>query len=266
MMAHLNWDPFGSRDKFVAMWTSSGIPTLGASADAGYRAVFATIRRAVVGRTLKVDISEGRPLTLSITKMDSDLELLGLAVGQFGDVAVEANDIGWDGYRCAHAAATLRNLHFRPSTQSLVAAPVELNIQLPSDLVESLLGRTVSNVGGTIGADAIARLHWRRHPGWGHLEVDIDVRAAAVRLKPRALVVRQRRWTLPAWIPAYTLAMPDLPLGLVVKSLVPRPCSLLVSAVLPEWRTSLPSQRLEDIVSQYGPGGVLDLARSTWRI
>ena len=260
------WDPFGSRDRFASMWSSAGMPTVSSGAAAGYRALFTTIRRLVVGKTLAVEVHGGQ-LNLAITKMDSELEFLGLTVGQFGDVTIAADDVGWGDYRCEHAAAVLRNLHFRPSTQSLVAAPVELRLELASALVETLVRRTTSHLTGDIGADGVARLRVARHLGLGHLEVDVSVRGAVVRLTPRAVVMRGRRWLLPRRMPAYPLTLPDLPGGLLITAVTAQPGALLVSGVLPEWRTELPRRSWDEIVGTLNSTtDVLNLARSAWRI
>jgi hypothetical protein len=264
-MPYRAWDPFGSRDRIASLWSSAGMPSVSSGAAAGYRALFTTFRRLVVGRSLTVEL-EGRQLTLAVTEMDSELDLLGLTVGQFGDVTMAARDICWGDHRCQHAAAVLRNVHFRPSSQSLVAAPVELELELPSDVVEALVRRARSGITADVDADGVARLRMTHHAALGHLEVDVGVLGAVLWLKPRTVVLRRRRWTLPASVPAYPIVLPNLPYGLLITSITPQSGSLLVSGVLPEWRTELPRRRWEDIVDQLSSAsGVLNLARSTWR-
>src|SRR4051812_36774458 len=214
-MPNPSWDPFGSRDRLASMWSSAGMPTIASSAAAGHRALFTTIRRLVVGKRLAVDLADSR-LSFIVTKMDSTLELLGMTVGQFGDVTVEAKDVEWDDYSCPHAAAVLRNLHLRPTSQSLLAAPVELKLELASELVGSLVRRLICRLLGDIGADGVTRLRLARFPGWGHLEVDVSVRGAVVRLKPRAVMLGKCRWQLPERMSAYPLSLPDLPGGIVI--------------------------------------------------
>jgi hypothetical protein len=108
--------------------------------------------------------------------------------------------------------------------------------------------------------DGKARLSWARQPGWGGVEVDVDVVGTTSRtelwLRPRTLITRQRRWTLPARIPAYQVPLPDLPHGLVVTDVSLGSDSLQVSALLPEWRTDLPLRHLEDLIARLSQGAL----------
>jgi hypothetical protein len=142
-----------------------------------------------------------------------------------------------------------------------------LKLELPSELVGSLVRRLICRLLGDIGADGVTRLRLARFPGWGHLEVDVAVRGAVVRLKPRAVMLGKCRWQLPERMSAYPLSLPDLPGGFVITTITPQPGSLLVEGVLPQWRADLPRRSVGDLVGQLGTtGDVLNLARSAWRV
>jgi hypothetical protein len=228
-----------------------------------YRTLFLTLRRLVVGRGLRVRF-DSHDLTLTVTEFDSRLDLRGLAVGQLGDVLVAARDISWDGYRFDRAMAVLHNLHFRPSVPSeIVAAPVELSLRLPAEILEDLVTQATSRLTVEVGHDGTARLRWARYAAWGHLEVDVRVVGTALWLTPRAMVLRRTRWSLPAKMPIYPIVLPDIPNGLVITKVTLQSRSVLVHGMLPEWHTDMPLGRLEDIVAQLSSrSGVLNLARS----
>ena len=88
--------------------------------------------------------------------------------------------------------------------------------------------------------DGVARLHWARRPGWGNVEVDIDVDdgapSPAVRVIPRALIVAGRHWKLPTRMPSYRIALTRLPPDVQLTGVGLEPGSLRVASVLPEWR------------------------------
>lgn len=243
--------------------STAGPVTSGAAV--AYRTLFVTLRRLIVGRGLRVRLGS-RDLTLTVTEFDSRLDLRGLAVGQFGDVLVAARDIRWDHHHFDQAMAVLHNVHFRPSGRSeLVAAPVELTLKLPAGILEDLVHQATPRLAVEVGDEGTARLRWARHPGWGHIEVDVRVVGTALWLTPRALVVRRNRWALPGRMPVYPIVLPDIPNGLVITKVKLQSRSVLVYGLLPEWHTEMPIARLEDIVSQLSSrGGVLNLARSAW--
>jgi hypothetical protein len=196
-------------------------------------------------------------VVLTVTELDSALEPEGLAVGQLGEVRAAARDIRWDQQRLQHAIAVLRNVHIRPGVPPLVvAAPVKLSSVLPAEIFDDVLRQAVPQVRSELCEDGTARLRWVRQPGWGGLQVDVDVVGTTLWLRPRALITRQRRWTLPARIPAYRVPLPTLPHELLVTDVSLGLDSLQLSALLPEWRMELPLRYLEDLITRLSQGAV----------
>jgi hypothetical protein len=201
---------------------------------------------------------------LTVTEFDFRIEVRGLAVGQVGDVLLVAEDVTWREYRFDQAMAVLSNVHFRPgATSEVVAAPVELSLKLPADVLEELVAQATPQFTAEIGDDGVVRLRWARRPGWGHLEVDIRIVGTALWLQPQALVVGGRRVGLPARLPIYPVELPDLPKGMLITKVHVRPGAVLIYGLLPKWRIDLPVSRLEDIVTQLSSrSSILNLARS----
>jgi hypothetical protein len=257
------WDPFRSRERLTSLLRSTASPVT-SGAGVAYRTLFLTLRRLVVGRGLRVRF-DSHDLTLTVTEFDSRLDLRGLAVGQLGDVLVVARDIRWNHYRFDQAMAVLHNVHLHPSVPSeMVAAPVELTLKLPAEILEDLVHQATPRLAVEVGEDGTARLRWGRHPALGHVEVDVRVVGTALWLTPRALVVRGRRWALPGKTPIYPIDLPEIPHGLLITRVKLQSRSVLVHGLLPEWHTDMPLGRLEDIVSQLSSrSGVLNLARSS---
>ena len=244
------FDPFRPIDMLTSLWSSAAVAPVSTGAAAAYRTLFTTVRRLVVGRRLAVRLDEGE-LTLRVTEFDSRLDVRGLSVGQLNDVRLVARDIRWHGHRFDRATAKLHNVHMRPSAPPvLVAAPVELTLEVPAVLLDDLFRWAAPRLSGEVGPDGVARLRLSRRPLAGHLEVDARIDGSTLWLQPRALVVRQSRWRLPARTPAYPVRLPDLPHGLVLTAITFAPDMVCVSGILPEWRIDLPRKRLEDIISQ----------------
>ena len=250
------WNLFRSMDLLSTLWsTTAALPPVATGAAAAYRTLFITVRRLVVGRTLSVRLDQGE-ITLTVTEFDSRLDLAALAVGQLDNVRLAATDLRWANSRFSNAAVTLRNVHLRPGAPPvLVAAPVEMSLEVPTSFLDELFSWAVPRFSGEIGADAVARLRWARRPALGNLEVDAHLDGSTLWLKARRLSVRRRRWRIPERVPAYPVQLPDLPRGLQLTGISFGPGCLHLSGTLPEWRLDLPRAGLEDVLTQLNSVG-----------
>jgi len=263
----LRWDdPLRALDVLGSLWSSTGLPSVTAGAAQAvavpYRTLFTTLQQLLVGKRVTIGMGD-HDVTLTVTELDSELEPRGLAVGQLGEVRVAACDIEWGQHaqhRLQRAVAVLRNVHIRPGVPPLViAAPVELSTALPAKVFDDMLRQAAPWLHAQLNAESTAQLHWARRPGWGSLEVDVDVAGTTLWVRPRALVTgltKQRRWRLPRRTPAHPLPLPDLPHGLLVTDVTLAVDSLQISGLLPEWRMDLPLRHLEDVISQLSQGAL----------
>lgn len=258
------WDPFRPLDMMASLFsTAAAIPPVSVGAAVAYRTLFLTLRRLVIGRNLTVHLDEGS-LSLTVTDFDARLDVRSLSVGQLDDVRIEATDLRWDDNRLTRAEVLLRNVHFRPSTPPvIVAAPVELTVDLPASVVGDVIGWALPRLSADIGADGVGRLHWARRPALGTLEVDAQVDGSTLWLQPRAVAWRRRRWSLSAKAPAYPIQLPDFPHGLELTNVALGPELLQLSGTLPEWRMDVPQAGLETIINQLSSvGRQLNLTRA----
>ncbi|MCV7222255.1 hypothetical protein [Mycolicibacterium elephantis] len=241
------FDPFRPIDMLTSLWSAATVaPVSGATV--AYRSLFTTLRRLAVGRRLTVRLDDG-VVTLTVTEFDSRLDPRTLSVGQLDDVRLAARDIRWNSGEFDHATAVLHNVHVRPTAPPvLVAAPVELTLEVPSAVVDGVLQKAAPRWCATFGADGVARLRLARRPSGGHLEVDARLDCSTVWLKPRNLVVGRSRVGLPARTPRYPLHLPELPNGLRLTGIAFAPDVVRLSGILPEWRMDVPPRRLEDII------------------
>jgi hypothetical protein len=243
------WDPFRPLDMLAALWSTAAVVPVNTGAAAAYRTLFLTARRLVVGRRLVVRLAEG-DMSLTITEVDSRLDLRGLAVGQLSDVRLVATDLYWNGYRFERATAVLHDVHVRPAVPPvLVAAPIELTLELPAPVLDELFQWAAPRLSGQVGEDGIARLHLARRPHSGHLEVETRLDGSTLWITPRA-IVRRRRWALPRRSPAYPVRLPELPRDLQLTAVDLAPGVVRLTGTLPQWRMELPRARLEDVIAQ----------------
>jgi LmeA-like phospholipid-binding len=255
----LRWDdPFRALEMLSSLWSSAGLPSVSAGAAQAvampYRTLFTALQQLLVGKEITVRLGD-QDVVLTVTELDSALEPQGLAVGQLGEVRVAARDISWDQHRLQHAVAVLRNVHIRPGVPPvLVAAPVKLSSALPAEVFDDVLRRAAPQLRTELREDGTAQLRWGRQPGWGGLQVDVDVVGTTLLLRPRAVTAGQRRWALPARTPAYRVPLPELPHELLVTDVSLGPDSLQLSALLPEWRMELPPRYLEDVITRLSQG------------
>ncbi|CAN5866385.1 LmeA family phospholipid-binding protein [soil metagenome] len=247
--------PFRPLDALGAVWSSAAaLPPISTGAAAAYRTLFMTVRRLTVGRRLTVRLDDG-DLTMLVADVESRLDVRRLAVGQLDDVTIAAVDIGWDAgvYEQAFDRATVvaRNVHLRPGAPPVVvAAPVELSLDIPTAALDDLFLLASPRLAGEIGTDGVARVRWASRPLMGHLEVDAQLDGSALFVKPRILSFGRRRWVLPVRTPAYRVRLPRLPHGLQLTEVEFEPGVMRVRGTLPEWRMAISRRRLENLISQ----------------
>jgi hypothetical protein len=154
-------------------------------------------------------------------------------------------------------------VHMKPTAPPvLVAAPVELTLEIPAPVLDDLFRWAVPRLSGEVGTDGIARLRLARRPLLGHVEVDAHLDGSTLWLKPRGLAVRQSKWRLPGRTPAYPVRLPELPQGLILTGISFAPGVVSLAGTVPEWRMDVPRKRLEDIINQLSVAGVpLNLTR-----
>lgn len=258
------FDPFRPIDMLTSLWSSAAVAPVTSGAAAAYRTLFMTVRRLVVGRQLSIRLDDG-DLTLTVTEFDSRLDVRRLSVGQLNDVRLAVRDIRWQDKEFDHATAVMHNVHLRPTAPPvLVAAPVELTLEVPAAAIDDLFRFAAPRWSGEVGSDGVARVRIARRPLFGHVEIDVTLDGSTLWLKPRGLVVRNSRWNLPARTPAYPVHLPELPHGLQLTGVTFAPGVVRLTGSVSEWQMDMPRKRLEEILNQLSVVGVpLNLTRLT---
>lgn len=256
------WDSFPNWDALSTFWASTAGGALTSGPAGAYKSLFDTLRKQVVGRRMTVKLKSGE-MTLTVTAIDADLDMRSLSVGQLNTVSISASDIVWDGWQFDKATAVLHNTHIKPTnTPVLVAAPLDLTIEMSTtaldqmiDRASSLPGRAAPKLLGRIDAGGVAQIRWARRPDIGYLEVDATIDGSTLFVKPRMVALRRARWHLPNRLPAYRIQLPKLPRELAPTSVSFSPETLRLTGRMPEWRVAVPRRRIEEAVNQLNQVG-----------
>ncbi len=254
--------PFQPLGMLTSLWSATAMVPVNSGAAAAYRTLFVTLRRLVVGRRLTVRLDDG-DLTMTVTDFESRLDVRGLSVGQLNDVRLTADDVRWRAGSLGRITAVAHNVHVRPGNPAvLVAAPVDVTLELPAAVLDDLFRWAAPRLSGEAAPDGVARLRLARRPRLGYVEVAVRVDGSMLWLTACRLGVGSRRWRLPAGIPAYPVQLPVLARGVRLSDIAITPEGIRLSGTLPEWRTELPRKRLDDVINQLDVTGVvLNLGR-----
>jgi hypothetical protein len=243
------WDPLRPFDLFTSVVSTAAVLPMSTGAAAAYRTALLTVRPLVIGRRITVRLRTS-DLALTVAEFDSRWDASIFAVGHIGTVNVTANNVKWAGTELNSIAAKLNNLHVRPSVPPmLVAAPVELTVEIPSDSLDELIRAAEPRVSTEIGDDGVARIRLSRFRS-GFIEVDPQLHGNTLWLKPRGLALGSTRVPVPGLAPAYPVRLPELPYGLTLASVELGPGVVRVSATLPQWQFDLPRALLDELINQ----------------
>jgi hypothetical protein len=243
-----------ARHLLTSLWSAAAlIPVAGANSGvaATYRTLFVTLRRLVLGRRLTVQLDDG-DLTVTVARFDSRLDVRGFVTGELTDVRLIATDIRWRTAELEQAEVTLRHVHVLPGPPPvLVAAPVEVSIDVPAGALGDLVGDTAARWTGEIDEDGVGRIRFARRPRLGHVEVDVGITSerAGTTLWVRAVALGSGRWRMPVRTPAYRIRLPELAHGLRLTGVQLTPGVVRVDGAIPQWQLALDRKRLEDIVT-----------------
>jgi hypothetical protein len=208
--------------------------------------------RRLAGRHLTVP-GTGGALRLRLTALRLDPEPVGLAIGQIGEVTVEATEVLWRDVTFRRAVLVARNVHVRPQpVPTAVAAPVVLDVVVDPAVVRDRLAASHPQLRLEVHHDAPqARAHWARHPDWGWVGLRAEVTSTALLLRPTAVSVRGRSRSLPGWLPPVRVRLPQLPRGLRLRDVeVQADTGIVLHVATDEWREAVPPRRLTALLTR----------------
>jgi hypothetical protein len=189
----------------------------------------------------------------------------GPLVGQFGIIDVQVRNLVWRDRRIARLRVRAENVHVQPGVPStLVAAPVRLTASIDQAHIAALVGETRPGLVITLAA-GVASVALEGRECWGRLEVALTLRGDTVRLKPAAVVLRDRRLErLGRVIPAAELRLPPAPRNARYAGIRVDGDQLCLDVVVDEWREPLQPSQLQDLDRRLrrSEGGVLRLPRA----
>lgn len=221
----------------------------------------------------------GRHLDLRFGEAEVGLELrslrlarppVGLALGQLGEVVVEADDVVWPGGRLAALRLAACNVHVQPGPPpTLVAAPVRVAATLDQVALDQVVAERTELASVTLSGDGAVRASLAARPGWGHVDLVARVEGPALVLQPDAVVVRgwNRLSAVARRLPPIRIHLPEVLAGAHVTGVEVQEGRLVVHAVLEEWREPVSASQLEQVVRriQRFTGPLLDIPQAPAR-
>jgi len=238
-----NWSDMLSASSAIA--ASLGLPTRAGLPRDLFSVVVEAARAWLVGQPRAFRVS-GRDLTLTLTDIAVEGSDIARAMGQYGQVRISARDVEWDGYRLERLEVLARNVHLRPGSQpALVVAPLLVDAFVPAPVASRWLAAVSPQLTLTV-ADGIPHLGLARAP-WVQLEVEMGAEGRCILIRPRALHLRGRRLSLRC--PAFPLARPGLPHGLLLTAAEAVSGGFAVRGTLSEWQRTLSAGDIERLLT-----------------
>lgn len=228
-----------------AVAASLGLPDPAIRPGDPFGMVLDAARAWLVGKPRTFRVS-GRELTLTLTDIAMEGPDMARAVGQYGQARIRARDVEWDGHQLGRLEILARNVHVRPGTApALVAAPLLIEAFVPAPAASRWLAAASPRLALTV-RDGVPQLGLVRAP-WVRLEVETGAEGRCILIRPRALYLRGRR--LPVRAPAFRLARPKLPRGLLLTAAEPTPDGFVIRGTLDEWHRSLSRADVERLLT-----------------
>jgi hypothetical protein len=193
---------------------------------------------------------------------------VGLMLGQLGDIEVEADDLAWSGGRLARFSASVRNIHVQPgTTPTLVAAPVRLSATLDQEEIDAVVADRTDVARIELTAEGTVRAALAVRSEWGHVDLSPRVEGRVLVLQPTGVVLRgwDRLSGIARRLPPLRIRLPEVLVGAHVTGVEVVEGTLVVHAVLDEWREPIDAGQLEQLVRriQRFTGDLLDIPKAS---
>ncbi len=230
------------------------------------REIVSTARRRLIDRPVAFDVGTS-PVSLVLREIAVDSTTMGPALGQLGDVELEASDLRWNEIDVEHAVARLRNVHIQPGTTPvLIAAPIEFEFAIGESTVHHLTRS--SRIGQRVEielADDVAYIRPVRGRRLGHIDVVLEPAPRHVNLIVTHLHAADRvriRRGLGA-LPRLRVDLPEA-LHNRVHAIDVDHGRVVLRGHVAEWREPIGLTELEQLVGRLRSfdGGVLEVPRA----
>ena len=230
------------------------------------REIVSTARRRLIDRPVAFDVGTS-PVSLVLREIAVDSTTMGPALGQIGDVELEASDLRWNGIDVEHAVARLRNVHVQPGTTPvLIAAPIEFEFAIGESTVHQLTRS--SRIGQRVEielADDVAYIRPVRGRRLGHIDVVLEPAPRHINLIVTHLHAADRvriRRGLGA-LPRLRVDLPEA-LHNRVHAIDVDHGHVVLRGHVAEWREPIGLTELEQLVGRIRSfdGGVLEVPRA----
>ncbi|RSM90534.1 hypothetical protein DMH04_03450 [Kibdelosporangium aridum] len=194
----------------------------------------------VIGRELTMRVGDA-DVTLTPVEIDTELDTVGLALGQVPSVRIVAVDVAWPGTPVQQLAIIASKVQFQSLPSPNVRADeVSVEITLAADVVKAKVAELQPDLVVDIGEDAVMRVKWAPRRTWGHIEVEPAVVGDCVHLKPKVLQLRTMRFRSAEKLRPTVIEIPDLPRGLRLTEVELGASKLVLRGEAERWHEKIP--------------------------
>ncbi|MFB9690268.1 DUF2993 domain-containing protein [Amycolatopsis plumensis] len=134
-------------------------------------------------------------------------------------------------------------------TPAAIPARVGLQIAVSADVLRERVAAVRPGIVASPAGNGLLRIHWAKHPRWGHLTLRPQVADDAVLLLPQTLHIGQKELRAPKRFRPIEVPLPELPPGTRLTKVEPRHDELVLHAVAEEWPDRLSRIPLADLLS-----------------
>lgn len=195
----------------------------------------------VTGRRLTMRVGE-HEVQLTPVEIDTELDTVGLALGQVPHVRIVAEDVTWPDAPLTRLAIVCDDLRFQSlPVPSVVAGSVHVEVTVSAEVVRAKVAELQPKLIMDIGPDSVVRVRWARRPTWGHLEVEpvLDPTHGLI-LAPQVLQVAGLRFGAVRRMQPTVVEIPDLPGGLRLTAVEPGPAEVVLRGEAERWQENVP--------------------------
>ncbi|WP_410671237.1 hypothetical protein [Amycolatopsis sp. cmx-4-68] len=213
-----------------------------------------TVTEQLVGRRLTAKVGD-REVGLTLAELDYPADSLRLATGRVGDVRIVADDVDWPepgagSIPLRRVTVLAEDVRLRSlPTPAAIPARVALRIAVSADVLRDRVAAVRPGIVAAPAENGLLRIHWAKHPDWGHLTLRPQVTDDGVVLLPQALHIGRKELRAPKRFQPIVLPLPELPPGVKLTKVEPRHGELVLHAVAEEWPERLSKISLADLLS-----------------
>lgn len=228
------------------------------------QSVMRSFAEQFLDRRISMDVGDGDgAVSMTPRTLETDVNSLGLARGQFASIQMTASDLVWESgnrrINVDHLSFDCHDIRLRTSyTPALVFGSIHVGVTVSARELRALVLEQQPDVTVDIGADGVLRASWSRMQRLGHVVVQAEVDDDGnIVLTPSELHLASLTLGLRRWLQPIVIEVPPLPWKMQLVGLETRAGSLHLRGL---------SEQAEGRISTVPVTELLTLVRAAVRV